>query len=510
MKSKLLAPVALFVGVIFSTPSLALDIPLLTWEQGKSQSVVLGGPTASDNWQVSLVAASGVKTSFRASAINNAGFRVYTIDLSNGQAAGRYTVETQGPGSPRNVVSEVLVVPAESYEVPMAPFDLLFILGFLAVFLSAVVSVRKAKTVVSSFPNPIADIENLVLGKDLRSIKRFKVNSLESKRVRFLNGLPESFLKKLLLADSNFSFTLPLSGFVYLPILSITLGSLLFLSHESREPFSQVSYLLLALLIVVSHLDVLAGILGAISFLAFHVVLSGALDVRNGFAALVLVGVFIFPAMFSIIGKLTSIELHRSAKVTYSVLSIFGILYIPCAYLVIKSLTPGITLSSDGIPYLMVFALISIALKNQLMDKFLGRGSKNSAERSPETSIPRLFSDGSIVVLSVALTILFMNWTENLTISLLAAFAWTVPLLLSSIRLDGVVIRFFSRVPRVIWLEIALVLSALLGIFLIARKLPYLVEDVSALLLVILAIPSAIHALFVLLVSSHKDQEVTL
>ena len=90
-------------------------------------------------------------------------------------------------------------------------------------------------------------------------------------------------------------------------------------------------------------------------------------------------------------------------------------------------------------------------------------------------------------------------------ISLLAAFAWTVPLLLSSIRLDGAVIRFFARVPRVIWLELVLVVCALLGIFLIARKLPYLVQDISALLLLILAIPSGVHALFVLLASSHKD-----
>jgi hypothetical protein len=508
MKNRLLFPLALAFGILFGSTANAVDIPLLTWEQGKSQSVVLGGPTASENWQVSLVAASGVSKPFRASSANEGGFRVYTIDVNTSQAEGRYTVETQGPGSPRNVVSEVLIVPTERYEVPRAPYDLLFILLFLAIFITVAVSIRRVRTKVTSFPNRIADIEGLVSGEDLSTVKRFKANSLESRRVRFVGALPESFLKTLLVADSNFAFTLPFRGFISLPGASILLGGCLFLSHESSEPFSQVSILLLIFLLVTSIFDLLSGFVGAVTFLALHVALSGSLDIRNGLSAVVLVGVFLFPALFNLAGNLTSSTLNPTTRATYTLFTLLGVFYIPCAYLVIKSLRFDAALTAVGVPYLLVSALVFVAIKNRLVSRFLTSGADSFETRTPETEIPRLFSNGTILGFFIALTVLFINWTEEFTISIAAALAWSVPLMLSSIRLEGAFLRKLSPIPRVIWLEVGLVVALTFGLFQLFRTLPYLVQDSSALLLLILAIPTAIHSLFVLLVSSSSDQEV--
>lgn len=508
MKNRLLFPLALAFGILFPTSASALDIPLLTWEQGKSQSVVLGGPTASENWQVSLVAASGASQPFRASNLNDSGFRVYTIDVGSVQAEGRYTVETQGPGSPRNVVSEVLIVPAERYEVPRAPYDLLFILLFLALFMAVAVSIRRVRTKVTSFPNRISDIEGLVSGEDLSTVKRFKANSLESRRVRFVGALPESFLKTLLVADSNFAFSLPVRGFISLPGASIFLGGCLFLSHESSEPFSQVFILVLIFLLAISIFDLFSGLVGATTFMALHVALSGSLDIRNGLSAVVLVGVFFFPALFNLAGNLTSSELNPTTRASYALFTLLGVFYIPCAYLVIKSLRFDVAITAVGVPYLLVSALVLVAVKNKLLSRFLAFGTDSLETRTPETEIPRLFSNGSILGLFVVLTVLFINWTEEFTISIAAALAWSVPLMLNSIRFEGAFLRKLSPIPRVIWLEVGLVVALVFGLFQLVRTLPYLVQDSSALLLLILALPTAIHSLFVLLVSSSRDQEV--
>ena len=507
MKNRLLFPLALAFGILFSAPSSALDIPLLTWEQGKSQSVVLGGPTASENWQVSLVAASGVSKPFRASSANQGGFRVYTIDINTSQAEGRYTVETQGPGLPRNVVSEVLIVPAERYEVPRAPYDLLFILLFLAIVISVAVSIRRVRTTVTSFPNRIADIEGLVAGEDLSTIKRFKSNSLENRRVRFVSALPESFLKTLIVADSNFAFALPVRGFISLPATSILLGGCLFLSHESSKPFSQVSILLLIFILAISIFDLLSGLVGAVTFLALHVALSGSLDIRNGLSAVVLVGVFLFPALFNLAGNLTSSALNPTTRASYALFTLLGVFYIPCAYLVIKSLRFDLALTAVGVPFLLVSALVLVAIKNKLLSRFLTSGADSLETRTPETEIPRLFSNGTIIGFFIALTVIFINWTEEFTISIFAALAWSVPLLLSSIRFEGAFLRILSTIPRVIWLEVGVVVALVIGLFHLIRTLPYLVDDSSALLLFILAIPTALHSLFVTLVSSSRDQE---
>ena len=508
MKNRHLFPLALAFGILFGPSANALDIPLLTWEQGKSQSVVLGGPTASENWQVSLVAASGVSKPFRASSANEGGFRVYTIDVNTSQAEGRYTIETQGPGSPRNVVSEVLIVPTERYQVPRAPYDLLFILLFLAIFITVSVSIRRVRTKVTSFPNRIADIEGLVSGEDLSTIKRFKANSFESRRVRFVEALPESFLKTLLVADSNFAFSLPGRGFISLPGASIFLGGCLFFTHESSEPFSQVSILLLIFLLATSIFDLFSGLFGAVTFLALYVALSGSLDIRNALSALVLVGVFLFPALFNLAGNLTSSTLSPSTRASYALFTLLGIFYIPCAYLVVKSLRFDVSLTAVGVPYLLVSALVFVAIKNRLLSQFLTTGADSVEKRTPETEIPRLFSNGTILGFFIALTVLFINWTEEFTISIAAALAWSVPLMLSSVRFEGAFLRKLSPIPRLIWLEVGVVIVLIFGLFQLVRTLPYLVEDSSALLLLILAIPAAIHSLFVLLVSSSRDQEV--
>jgi hypothetical protein len=401
-----------------------------------------------------------------------------------------------------------LIVPAERYEVPRAPYDLLFILLFLALFITVAVSIRRVRTKVTSFPNRIADIESLVSGEDLSTIKRFKANSLESRRVRFVSAMPESFLKILLMADSNFAFSLPVRCFVSLPGVSILLGGGLFLTHESSEPFSQVSILALIFLLAISIFDLFSGIVGAVTFLALHVALSGSLDIRNALSALVLVGVFIFPALFNLAGNLTSSALNPTTRASYALFTLLGVFYIPCAYLVIKSLRFDVALNSVGVPYLLLSSLVLVAIKNRLLSRFLTKGADSEETETPETEIPRLFSNGSIFGLFIALTVLFINWTEAFTISIAAAFAWSVPLVLSSVRFEGAFLHKLSSIPRVIWLEVGIVVTLIFGLFQLVRTLPYLVEDSSALVLLILSIPTALHSLFVLLVSSSRDQEV--
>jgi hypothetical protein len=186
---------------------------------------------------------------------------------------------------------------------------------------------------------------------------------------------------------------------------------------------------------------------------------------------------------------------------------LLGVFYIPCAYLLIKSLRFDVALTAVGIPYLLVSALVLVAIKNRLLSRFLATGLDTGEMRTPKTEIPRLFSNGTILGFFIALTVLFINWTEEFTISITAALAWSVPFLLPSIRFEGAILRFLRPIPRVIWLEVGLVVALIFGLFQLVRTLPYLVQDSSVLLLLILAIPTALHSLFVLLVSSSRDQE---
>ena len=60
------------IALFLAAPSAkAADIPFLTWENGKQQSIILGGPSSSTNWQMSFVGENTKPLVFKASAIED-------------------------------------------------------------------------------------------------------------------------------------------------------------------------------------------------------------------------------------------------------------------------------------------------------------------------------------------------------------------------------------------------------------------------------------------------------
>lgn len=504
MKNRFLVALLILLNLAPAGTVYALDIPLLTWEQGKSQSVVLGGPTAAENWEVNLISESGLTLPLKGSSLNSAGFRVYTIDIPVSLATGRYSIKTKGPRSPENIVSQVIIVPAKSYEVPKAPYDLLFLMMFLGAFVSVAVSLRRVPTVLASYPHHLVEVERLLSGEDFSKNSRFIANFVERKRIGFLESLPESFLKSILRADSNFAHKLPGRAGIFAPATAVVLGIALFIGHEESGAYSDLGSIFLALLIAISSFDLFSGLLGAIAFLSMQVVFGGALDIRMALVGMVVAGTFLLPSLVNLASLLTTQGMKASIRATYYLFSILSVLYIPCSYLIVKSLSAETIVSAEHIPLLVIVALSSVYAKRHLFQKFLRVGDDPSLVRVPEKYIPRLFTNGAVLGLFLVLIVLYINWTENFTLSLLAATAWVAPFLLAILRLETFFQRISTKVQRLIWLEVGLVLLLIFSIFLFARTTPFLVEDLSAFLLAILAIPSILHALYVLIVTSGK------
>ena len=76
----------LFIG---SSAAQAVDVPDLSWERGRQQSVTLGGDTKSVLWNISLEG-FGQSIPFSRSSVNDAGFIVYSIEIPEKLPVGRY------------------------------------------------------------------------------------------------------------------------------------------------------------------------------------------------------------------------------------------------------------------------------------------------------------------------------------------------------------------------------------------------------------------------------------
>ena len=130
--------------VALPTSAQAFDIPLLNWERGRVQQVVLGGGAYSAQWVVTLEGNGIAPLTFTRSEPNKAGFVVYSLDVPNDLPVGAYSVSTSGKGSPKTVVAGVALVEAQTRTATTKLIDLTIIVSIF-IFLTTVVSTLRAR-----------------------------------------------------------------------------------------------------------------------------------------------------------------------------------------------------------------------------------------------------------------------------------------------------------------------------------------------------------------------------
>jgi hypothetical protein len=137
-----------FIALLFApTAAQAFDIPLLTWERGREQQVVLGGGAYTQSWTVTLEGNGVTPLTFTASEKNAAGYVVYSLKIPADLPIGAYSIVTIGKGSPRTVVAGVNLILKQTNTVASNLFDLTLIIAIF-VFLTGIVSTIRARKYV--------------------------------------------------------------------------------------------------------------------------------------------------------------------------------------------------------------------------------------------------------------------------------------------------------------------------------------------------------------------------
>ncbi len=135
---------ALIALLLSPVAAQAFDIPLLTWERGREQQVVLGGGAYTQKWIVTLEGNGIEPKTFTASQKNDAGYVVYSLFIPADLPTGAYTIVTNGEGSPRTVVAGISLIEEQTNTVATSLFDLTLIIAIF-VFLTGIVSTIRAR-----------------------------------------------------------------------------------------------------------------------------------------------------------------------------------------------------------------------------------------------------------------------------------------------------------------------------------------------------------------------------
>jgi hypothetical protein len=500
---RLLAVFLFLVTFIFTPLAKAADIPLLTWEKGKSQSVVLGGGSIDNNWKVFLKSSNAELIELTPSISNQAGFIVYSLNVPRDISKGAYSVITKGDSSPETLVAAVEIVDMQRYEITRVPGDLLFFLLSLSLLFSALAALRSKRFRVVTFLTSTGPKERFLAGEPVEGFIEHvhKLNRFEKLRISIYEQLPDSFFKFLLKSDSRgIHLEFPVLWSI-LPGISIAVSSVFgyFSRNEIDLAITGLTLALLISLTFIGSLDIYSGILGAFAFIAVRLWLLPEFSISSIAFTIVTSLVFFLPALIS--SYFAALVKNTMVSGFYQVMNglifqwVFPLAFLHSSFLIQRSLT-GSTQSTLGVEASLAAAIFS----GRLIEEFLSNGGLKWRKRVRmveefEMTLGRLISPSFVISICSLLVVIFYSWTLTFSTAVSLGLIVTSPLFLLIVRPTWQGLKFLNKVKRNYLVEMTAVAVLSIGAFLGVQYLPF-VAGTSALQVIFLGLlPASLHAL---------------
>jgi hypothetical protein len=501
--SRLLAVFFFLATFLFTPFAKAADIPLLTWEKGKSQSVVLGGGSIDNNWKVFLKSSNAELIELTPSISNQAGFIVYSLNVPRDISEGAYSVITKGDSSPETLVAAVEIVEMLRYEITRVPGDLLFFLLSLALLFSALAALRSKRFRVVTFLTSTGPKERFLAGEPVEGFIEHvhKLNRFEKLRINIYEQLPDSFFKFLLKSDSrgiHLEFPVLWS---FLPGISIAVSSLFgyLTRNEIDLAITGLALVLLISLTFIGSLDIYSGILGAFAYIAVRLWLLPEFSISSIAFTIVTALVFFLPALIS--SYFAALVKKAMVSGFYQVMNglifqwVLPLAFLHSSFLIQRSLT-GSTQSTLGVEALLAAAIFS----GRQIEEFLSSSGLKWRKRVRmveefEITLGRLISPSFVFSIFSLCVVIFYSWTLNFVTAMTLALIVTSPLFLLVVRPTWHGLRFLRKVKRNHLVEMTVVAALSIGAFMGVQHLPF-VAGTSAIQIIFLGLlPVFLHAL---------------
>jgi hypothetical protein len=495
--------VAAILIAIFVTPTAAqaFDVPLLTWERGRIQQVVLGGGAYTANWVVTLEGEGTSPLTFTRSETNDAGYVVYSLNVPSDLPIGAYSVNTSGENAKKTLVAGVNLVQTQTKTASSNLIDLTIIISIF-VFLTTIISTLRAKKYsVLTTQNTQFSLK-YDLGDDV-SEPSFAVRLINAPyriRINGLRSIRISLLQFLMVREGELLHRTSRQLFGALPLLGLAAGCITGIEVNRNSGIANTGIAIFIAVSVLAIFDAYSGLFATLGFWFIQLLTGNVSSVRDLLimfsVGLTWIGTALFSGLlkenfgkdFTKSSRGNSITLYgviASALVGTSVFYlghalIDGVLYI-------ESPDRGISITS------LVAIALAIAIKGFVE---IAKNSNAQADEVEFFDVARVCSPQTAILLSsIAFGFLYI-WTERADQSLIFALMFTLPFYLAFIGFGESFALFKRLPPRNILLESALVaLVAILSYRLLSGR-PLLLGDKTQFLLLISAIPGIAHAIY--------------
>ena len=509
--------IALVLIAIFIAPTAAqaFDIPLLTWERGREQQVVLGGGAYTEKWIVTLEGNGQASRTFTASDKNDAGYVVYSLVIPADFPTGAYSIVTNGKGSPRTVVAGINLIEAQTNTVAANLFDLTLIIAIF-VFLTGIVSTIRARKytyipfrstqVLPRLTDPIFEDEQNFWDRLEAAPYRIRVQSLLS--------LKPSLLRFLLIREGEVAHRISKSVYGLSPIVGLVAGAIAGIEVGRNDGLPSTPMTIFIIVAAIAIFDAFAGVAATLGFWAVELFTGNITSFRDVLISLAVGIAWVGPSLFAALLRETinrDFE-SRSYKgadpikflgVIGSSIVGAGVFYFGHA-LVNSVIYTDHPLRSLTIVHVLVVA--AMLLVRGFADGVVHERSSITESRDESFVISRVSSPvTAILVLLLNFAFVYI-WTESAARAFFVAILFALPYFLIFIRFNRISFINTSRIPRNIILESTIIAAIAFIVFRQISLKPLLLDQRADLFLLLAGVAPVIHAIYSAIYSSNEDK----
>lgn len=487
---------ALFTLGLVTPAASAADIPLLTWERGKEQNIVMGNTDIPSTWTIKLVGDGYQPLTFRVSTKGADGTIVYSVQMPSEMPIGIYSVQVfDTEGQLTTIVAGVDVIELQTFEVVSIPLPLKFLLLTIVFLIVGVTTMRSKKYANLSYVHHRSLIEEGTLIHDARfppilykfySLRHKSFDSLKSTLFRFLISRDSEFLHRL----SPLAWTL-------LPGVAFVLGAIASIITGQNMPNVPIAVLLLFVVIGLS--DSFSGFYASAGFISLQIVLGHVTNLSQLLAVISISLSWILIGIIADLFYLTSIKdfnsKEKSENKTISIIlssTIAGGLF---AFTQVLTNSFSVTLRKDS----SVINLLGILVGLIYMARTFYREKLDSKElervRVVNYVTTRIFSGLFALIMWGVFALVAYSWSQSVSTAIISASVFSIPLLALVVRFAQPEIKLLDKWRRNIYLEAVLVLAITYGLFEFVARLPYPIVQRSQIYIIIAFIPAILHSL---------------
>ncbi len=497
MRNRYLASALFALFTFMQIPaSDAGQVPVLTWEQGKVESITLGGYVSQTNYRIYLTDLGKNEIPFSRSSLSKNNYYVYTVNLSDNIHLGSWFIKMSD--TQKTIIAGVKIIKQGIANPVQSPIKLEFVLVVLAWLLSFL-SITKMRA-FSVFEYLFSEKEDRGYAV-MRRAYRLRRDAISS--------LSRSMGQLLFERESEYLFQLSSVLWIVLPALGLALGFFDASHSLVTAGILTLPVTLILLTALLGLLDPFSGFVASAGFSAFVILAGHVTSVRSLVALIVLSLIWFLPALCAARIRdclhiaFNQNRINRTSPVI--VASVLGGLVLAAFMIIFNSLldqaAPVQGLETQlGILYVASIYLKFIA-EVKITERFVKRGHKLMKRT---VDVGRVIAPRAIIVSAALLLSVIYIWTQSVTFALAMALLSFLTLGLLSIRLKAKAyikskillspIRVLVE-PTALSLAIALVFYAL-------RNAPYLTVQKGEIYIAITLFSLFIHGVYSLIVDS--------